>query len=284
MLSDLEEAFRSRFIVDDGRNELQNSTKQESAFDNSAKTVAVSGGTFSSAVSVDLCAEGCAPVNNGDGTYGVVAGVAQIGTKTYTSLQAAVDATQDGETVQLLSDTTENITINASKQITLDLYGHTLNGGTGTAKAAILNEGTVTITDTSAGKTGTIKRDDQGIEGETSYYVIHNIGTMVIDQVYVVNNSGYWRRRCDSCASYGKQGRKGLRCANQGRGLEEEQKKCRRNMKVPRWMSSSWKTATLLLRLVCLAALALKAVLNRAMGKTPGSNPYSVMLYRTRAC
>ena len=71
MLSDLEEAFRNRVIVDDGRNELQNSTKQESAFDNSAKTVAVSGGTFSSAVSVDLCAEGCAPVNNADGTYGI---------------------------------------------------------------------------------------------------------------------------------------------------------------------------------------------------------------------
>ena len=226
MLSDLEEAFRSRFIVDDGRNELQNSTKQESAFDNSAKTVAVSGGTFSSAVSVDLCAEGCAPVNNGDGTYGVVAGVAQIGTKAYTSLQAAVDAAQHGETIQPLNDTTENITTNASKQITLDLNGNTLNGGTGTAKATILNDGTVTITDTSAGKTGTIKRDDQGIEGETSYYVIHNIGTMVIDQANVMNNSGYWRRRCDSCASYGKQGRKRLRYTNQSRGLEEEQKKC----------------------------------------------------------
>ena len=284
MLSDLEEAFRSRFIVDDGRNELQNSTKQESAFDNSAKTVTVSGSTFSPAVSADLCAEGCAPVNNGDGTYGVVAGVAQIGTKAYTSLQAAVDAAQDGETIQPLNDTTENITINASKQITLDLNGHTLNGGTGTAKAAILNEGTVTITDTSAGKTGTIKRDDQGIEVETSYYVIKNIGTMVIDQANVVNNSGYWQRRCDSCASYGKQGRKRLHCANQGRGLEEEQKKCRRNMKVPIWMSSSWKIATLLLRLVCLAALAVRAVLSRAMGKTSGSNPYSVMLYRTRAC
>ncbi len=226
LLSDLEEAFRSRFIVDDGRNELQNSTKQESAFDNSTKTVAVSGGTFSSAVSVDLCAEGCAPVNNGDGTYGVVAGVAQNGTKAYTSLQAAVDAAQHGETIQPLNDTTENITTNASKQITLDLNGHTLNGGSGTAKATILNEGTVTITDTSAGKTGTIKRDDQGIEGETSYYVIHNIGTMVIDQANVMNNSGYWRRRCDSCASYGKQGRKRLRYANQSRGLEEEQKKC----------------------------------------------------------
>ena len=152
--------------------------------------------------------------------------MAQIGTKAYTSLQAAVDAAQHGETIQPLNDTTENITTNASKQITLDLNGHTLNGGTGTAKATILNDGTVTITDTSAGKTSTIKRDDQGIEGETSYYVIHNIGTMVIDQANVMNNSGYWRRRCDSCASYGKQGRKRLRYANQSRGLEEEQKKC----------------------------------------------------------
>ena len=257
--------------------------KQESAFDNYAKTVAVSGGTFSPAVSADLRAEGCAPVNNGDGTYGVVADVVQIGTKVYTSLQAAVDAVQDGETIQPLNDTTENTTINASKQITLDLNGRTLNGGMGTAKAAILNEGTATIIDTSDGKTETIKRDDQGIEGETSYCVIHNIGTMVIDQANVVNSSGYWRRRCDSCASYGKQGRKRLCSTNQGCDLEEEQKKCRRNMRAPSWMSSSWKIATLLLRLMCPVALAVQAVLSREMGKTPGSNPYSVMLYRTRA-
>ena len=96
-----------------------------------------------------------------------------------------------GKTVQLLSDTTENIAINASKQITLDLNGHTLNSGTGNAKAAILNKGNVTITDTSADKTGTIKRDDQGVVDETSYYVIKNIGTMVIDQANVANNSGY---------------------------------------------------------------------------------------------
>ena len=47
------------------------STKQESAFNNSAQTVAVSGGTFSAAVASDLCAEGFAPVKNEDGTYGV---------------------------------------------------------------------------------------------------------------------------------------------------------------------------------------------------------------------
>ena len=48
----------------------------------------------------------------------------------------------------------------------------------------------MTITDTSADKAGTIKRDDQGIEGEKSYYVIDNNGTMVIDQANVLNNSG----------------------------------------------------------------------------------------------
>ena len=152
----------------------------------------VSGGTFNKSVPSSYFADGLTCAKNSDGTYGIATAIAQIGTDRYTSLQAAINAVKKaGKTVQLLSDTTENITINASKQITLDLNGHTLNGGTGNAKAAILNKGNVTITDTSADKTGTIKRDDQGVADETSYYVIKNIGTMVIDQANVVNNSGY---------------------------------------------------------------------------------------------
>ena len=154
----------------------------------------VSGGTFNKSVPSNYFADGftCSSSKNSDGMYGVATAIAQIGTDRYTSLQAAIIAVKKNpKTIQLLNDTTENVTINASKQITLDLNGHTLNGGTGTAKAAILNKGNVTITDTSANKTGTIKRDDQGIEGETSYYVIKNIGTMVIDQANVANNSGY---------------------------------------------------------------------------------------------
>lgn len=151
----------------------------------------VSGGTFNKSVPSSYFADGLTCAKNADGTYGIATAIAQIGTDRYTSLKAAISAAKKGRTIQLLNDTTENITINASKQITLDLNGHTLNGGTGTAKAAILNKGNVTITDTSANKTGTIKRDDQGIEGETSYYVIKNIGTMVIDQANVANNSGY---------------------------------------------------------------------------------------------
>lgn len=150
----------------------------------------VSGGTFNKSVPSGYFADGLTCAKNADGTYGIATAIAQIGTDRYTSLKAAISAAKKGKTVQLLNDTTENITIKASKQITLDLNGHTLNGGTGNAKAAILNRGNVTITDTSADKTGTIKRDDQGIEGETSYYVIDNNGTMVIDQANVVNNSG----------------------------------------------------------------------------------------------
>ena len=154
----------------------------------------VSGGAFNKSVKDYYCAEGFIPTStkDTDGNYGVKEGsyVAEVGSTKYETLAAAIKAAKKGKTIQLLTDTTENITIAANKQITLDLNGHTINGGTGNAKAAILNMGNVTITDTSAGKTGTIKRDDQGVAGETSYYVIDNNGTMVIDQANVFNNSG----------------------------------------------------------------------------------------------
>ena len=152
----------------------------------------VSGGTFNKSISEGYCADGFIPTKNADGTYGVKEGhyVAQVGGKKYETLADAIRLAAKGKTIQLLADATENVTIASAKQITLDLNGYTLNGGTGTAKAAILNKGNVTITDTSADKAGTIKRDDQGIEGETSYYVIDNNGTMVIDQASVFNNSG----------------------------------------------------------------------------------------------
>ena len=152
----------------------------------------VSGGTFNKSISEAYCADGFVPTKNADGTYGVKEGhyVAQVGSKKCETLADAIRLAAKGKTIQLLTDATENITIAANKQITLDLNGHTLNGGTGNAKATILNKGNLTITDTSAGKTGTIKRDDQGAQGETSYYVIDNNGTMVIDQANVINNSG----------------------------------------------------------------------------------------------
>ena len=161
----------------------------------------VSGGTFNKSISDDYCADGFIPTKNADGTYGVKAGkyVAQIGTKYYETLADAIRLAAKGKTITLLDNVTENVEITANKNLTLDLNGFTLNGGTGTAKAALYNLGTITIQDTSAAKTGTIKRDDTGAVGETSYYVIRNQGTMTIESGIVTNNSGY--RKANSTGS-----------------------------------------------------------------------------------
>lgn len=153
----------------------------------------VSGGTFNKSVSEGYCANGFIPTRNADGTYGVKKGkyVAKIGSKNYETLADAIRLAAKGKTVTLLDNISGNFEIASAKNITLDLNGFTLNGETGTAKATITNYGTLTITDSSAKKTGTIKRDDNGIVGEKSYYVIRNLGTMTIEQANVVNNSGY---------------------------------------------------------------------------------------------
>lgn len=147
------------------------STKQESAFDNSTKTVAVSGGTFSSAVSADLCAEGCTPIANTDGTHSVVSGVAYVAGKGFDTLQAAIDAAQDGETVTLLTDATEDATIAAGKNITLDLGGKTLTN---------TNAGKATLT-IAKGATATVKNGS--IVGGTGYYTIDSYGTATLEDV-----------------------------------------------------------------------------------------------------
>ena len=147
------------------------STKQESAFDNSAKTVAVYGGIFSSSVPEALCAEGCNPVENPDGTHGVSGSVAQVGFKAFNTLQAAIDAAQDGETVTLLADATEDATIAAGKNITLDLGGKTLtNTNAGKATLTIAGDATATV------KNGSVV-------GGTSFYTIQNNGTATLEDV-----------------------------------------------------------------------------------------------------
>ena len=153
----------------------------------------VSGGSFNTKIQETYCADGFIPTKNADGTYGVKEGkyVATTGKNNFETLEKAVSLVAKNGKITLLADVDANIEIGSTKNFTLDLNGHTINGGTGTAVATIKNCGTVTITDSSAAKTGTIKRDDNGTVGEKSYYVIRNIGTMTIEQAIVTNNSGY---------------------------------------------------------------------------------------------
>lgn len=136
-------------------------------------------------------------VDNGDGTFSIkeIEYVAQIGENKYESLAEAITAVQNEEIVILLADVTENVTIPAGKNIILDLNGKTLNGGSVASngnKAAIVNNGTITIKDSSAEQTGTIKRedDDTGLSASKSYYVIDNQGTMTIKSGTITNNAG----------------------------------------------------------------------------------------------
>ena len=156
-------------------------------------TVAVTGGTFSSDISA-YCEKNYYTEQNEDDTYTVKSmkdvAVAKTDDTYYKTLAEAV-AAADNATVTLLKDVTANVTIPASKTITLDLNGKTLSGGKNNDKAALLNNGTVTIKDSSATKTGTIKREDDADKTGTSYYVIKNLGTMTIEQANVNNNSGY---------------------------------------------------------------------------------------------
>ena len=93
-------------------------------------TVAVSGGSFSSEIKPEYCAEGFVPAANADGTYGVkVAPVAKIGTVEYATLADAIAAAKDGDTVTLTADiNTPETSYYIQKSLTIDLGGKTLTG------------------------------------------------------------------------------------------------------------------------------------------------------------
>lgn len=114
--------------------------------------------------------------------------VAKSGNQEYATLQEAINNTAD-EMVTLISNTTENVVVPAEKTITLDLNGFTLDGGTVSQKAALTNNGTITVQDSSEAQTGTIKRSDVGSNG--SYYtILNNKGTMNITGGTIKNDSG----------------------------------------------------------------------------------------------
>lgn len=162
--------------------------------------ITISGGTFTTKPNETYLAAGYVFAANADGTYGVKAGtvyVAAIGEDKYTSLQAAIEEAKSKDTVKLLADTRENVTINNA--MTLDLNGHTLNGGTEKGKPALTVKASVnvmtrvTVKDSSEAQTGTIMREDTAENsGVSSHYVIDIQGKCLLtfESGNVRNNSG----------------------------------------------------------------------------------------------
>ena len=116
--------------------------------------------------------------------------IAAVGSVNYSTLTAAINAAQDGDTVTMLKDVDENVTIPAGKTITLDLNGKNIAVTSG---CAIVNKGTLTVTGsgnvtTSAAESaavanfpGATANLNGGTYSSDNWYVIKNLGTMTID-------------------------------------------------------------------------------------------------------
>ena len=123
---------------------------------------------------------------------GTESAIAEVNGKSYPSLQEAINAAPRKATVKLLADTKENVTI-STPYVTLDLNGHTLNGGTVKAKPALTVTARVTVMDSSETKTGTIMREDTAENsGVSSHYVIdiQGNGWLFFQSGNVKNDSG----------------------------------------------------------------------------------------------
>lgn len=208
--------------------QFSNENKTEQSWDKAGDVVAVSGGSFSTSVPQDLCADGLKPVKGSDGSFTV--GVAQGKLVTvsdaqgnvlsaHDSLSAAIAAAEEGQTVALLGDVTESVTVPEGKSLTLDLAGRTLTNTDGQHTVTVEKGATLTVTDFSADKIGVIDNVSHGkgalvnygtatVEGgkltrsaeastsptnsgDNSWYVIDNQGTLTFNGGNVVNE-GYF--------------------------------------------------------------------------------------------
>ena len=176
----------------------------------------VSGGTFNKSIKDGYCAEGFIPTKNADGTYGVKKGtyvaavVKSSGTVTgkYETLADALAKASTGTTVKLLAEAKENVTI--AKDITFDLNGKTLNGGTEKGKPALTVTAKVTVKDSSEAQTGTIKREDTvANSGSGSHYVIdiQDDGWLTFESGSVTNGSGAGGTKGASLVRVGNDGK-----------------------------------------------------------------------------
>ena len=105
----------------------------------------------------------------------------------YATLQEAVDAATNGQTIVLQSNVvlTASLNVAADKTVTLDLNSYKITADMN-GPHMICNAGNLTITDSSANKTGEIAK----IGAETNFgYVIENHGTMTLDRCKISSTS-----------------------------------------------------------------------------------------------
>jgi len=167
-----------------------------------AEAITITGGTFkTNAAEMYALDDGYEFTKNADGTYSAFEipsfnKVAQIGDKYYATLAAAIAAAQAGDTITLLADVTENVTVN--KNITIDGAGFNYTG-----TMTIANGKTVTVQnvnfvkgciDKAKGTSGTLTVTNcnfDGVDGSINYAVTMRGGNTVVMDDCTVKNYSY---------------------------------------------------------------------------------------------
>lgn len=103
------------------------------------------------------------------------------GTSPATTLQGKITAAENGATVSLSEDETGSITVSNGKTITLDLAGHKLTNTADSHTVTVEKGATLTVTDSSAEKTGTIDNTS------------HQKGAVVNHGTFVLENGNLTR-------------------------------------------------------------------------------------------
>lgn len=167
-------------------------------YKNKSASITVTGGTFANfdpsncyaeGEGTNFCADGYVSVQNGD-QYTVMpieeVAVAQIGDEHYLTLAEAISDAQDGATIVLLRNTTENIGISANQDITLDLNGKTL-----TETDVMIVEGNLTIMDSTAPAAPQVSSDYEAVNYDAGAIVnIKNESPWGNCHTIVVQNGG----------------------------------------------------------------------------------------------
>lgn len=146
--------FTGALTATDGTVSIADGTFNMSFDGLDAAFYSISGGKFSSIVPYVFCAEGytCNTTADADNLYEVIVGtnVAAIDGIGYTTLQAAVDAAEDGNVIDLLGDLTlttvttspnAKYNVNVNKSVTIDGHDYTITSSNGKRALVLTGEG-----------------------------------------------------------------------------------------------------------------------------------------------
>ena len=117
--------------------------------------------------------------------------VAEIGGMTYPSVQAAMDAAGDSDTVVMLTDSVENVTVPVGKTVTLDLAGYRLSAPGSGSVIEVKEKANLTLLDSSETKTGQIT-NGKGTPSRsgTSSTALYGGGIFVGEEAKLTLNGG----------------------------------------------------------------------------------------------